>query len=234
MSVSARWTAVLVALTATGACSPRTQRVDVRDPSVQSRMAVMALLREDFASARPALLELAGRCQAGEHGRRAVLLLAAAELDTGNEAGSPHTALQLSRSYLLLPNAPREEVVLARSLYRLAADLGGLEETVPTADSLEPGPYVAPRFDGCDSTPELTFRPLPETSSETLVDRERALVDRERALETSLAARSDSLATLRDSLSTSQQRVTELESELARITQLLTSGAERHSANLRP
>jgi len=195
-------------------------------------MAVMALLREDFASARPTLLELAGRCQAGEHGRRAVLLLAAAELDTGNEAGSPHSALQLARSYLLLPNAPREEVVLARSLYRLAADLGGLEETQAATDSLPTdspprGPYVAPRFDGCESTPELTYRPLPATTAETLLDRERAL-------ETSLAARSDSLAVVRNALSASRERVTELENEIARITQLLTTGAERHTADVRP
>jgi hypothetical protein len=190
-------------------------------------MAVMALLREDFASARPTLLELAGRCQSGEHGRRAVLLLAAAELDTGNENGSPHTALQLSRSFLLLPNAPREEVVLARSLYRLAADLGGLDGAAPSADSVTVGPYVAPRFDGCDSTPELAYRPLPATTVETLADRERAL-------ETTLAARSDSLATLRSALSESQRRATELESELARITQLLTTGAERQSASVRP
>jgi len=224
--------ALFAVLILAGGCVPSSRRVDVRDPSVQSRMAVMALLREDYASARPTLLELAGRCRAGEHGRRAVLLLAAAELDTGNESGSPQTALQLARGYLLLPNAPREEVVLARALYRLAADLGGLDETAPAADSLSTdsppkGPYVAPRFDGCESTPELTYRPLPPTTAETLADRERAL-------ETSLAARSDSLATLRNALSTSRQRVTDLEAELARITQLLTSGAERHSANVRP
>jgi hypothetical protein len=227
MSARAPSAALLAVLILAGGCVPRSRRIDARDPSVQSRMAVMALAREDYASARPTLLDLAGRCQSGEHGRRAVLLLAAAELDTGNEVGSPRAALQLARSYLLLPNAPREEVVLARSLYRLAADLGGLEETAPTADSLQTGPYVAPRFDGCESAPALTFRPLPATSSETRADRERALA-------TSLAARADSLAALRNELSASRERVTELEAELARITQLLTSGAERHSADLRP
>jgi hypothetical protein len=227
MSPRAFSATLCAALILAGGCVPRSQPLDVRDPSVQSRMAVMALLREDFASARPTLLELAGRCRSGEHGRRAVLLLAAAELDTGNENGSPHTALQLSRSFLLLPDAPREEVVLARSLYRLAADLGGLEDVAPADDSLTVGPYVAPRFDGCDSTPELAYRPLPATTVETLADRERAL-------ESSIAARSDSLATLRGALSSSQRRVTELESELARITQLLTTGAERQSASVRP
>jgi hypothetical protein len=167
-----------------------------------------------------------------------VLLLAAAELDTGNEAGSPRAALQLARSYLLLPNAPPEEVVLARSLYRLAADLGGLTETAPpdslATESPPRGPFVAPRFDGCESTPELAFRPLPATSAETLADRERAFETSLAARSDSLAARSDSLATLRSALSASRRRVAELESELARITHLLTSGAERHSAIVRP
>jgi hypothetical protein len=221
MSARALSATLLVVLVMAAGCVPRSQRVDVRDPAVQSRMAVMALLREDFAFARPTLLELAARCQAGEHGRRAVLLLAAAELDTGNEGGSPQTALQLARAYLLLPNAPREEVLLARSLYRLAANLGGLEETAPATDSLPLGVHVAPRFDGCGSAPELAI------TDETLAGRERRL-------EASLAARSDSLATVRSALAASRRRVEELETELARITELLTTGAERHTENVRP
>jgi hypothetical protein len=226
MRVRAPSATLIVVLFMAAGCVPRPQRVDVRDPAVQARMAVMALLREDFASARPTLLELVGRCQAGEHGRRAVLLLAAAELDTGNEDGSPRTALQLARAYLLLPNAPREEVLLARSLYRLAADLGGLEDTAPAPEA-PPGVEVAPRFDGCDSALELAYRPLPATTDETLAGRERRL-------EASLAARSDSLATVRSALAASRQRVEELETELARITQLLTTGAERQTVNVRP
>ena len=240
MSRRLSWAASFVAWTLAAGCVLYRRPVDVGDPAVQSRMAVTALAREDYASARPTLLDLAARCQSGEYGRRAVLLLAASELDTGNEAGSPQTALQLARSYLLLPDAPSEEVVLARALYRLAADLGG-HEAMPGADSPAPGPRVAPRFDGCESSPDLMFHPLPSTSSETLVDREQALMDREQALVdreqtlvAEVAATTDSLATVRQALSTSRERVTELESELERITQLLTSGAERHSVSGRP
>lgn len=221
MSVRARVASLSAWLALVSGClPPRTPGLDLQDPAVQERMAVVALEREDFETARPRLLELAGRCSSGEHGRRAVLLLAAAELDTGNETGSPRAALQLARSYLLLPDPPREEVVVARALYRLAADLGG-EMAAPTADSTSTGIIVAPRFDGCESDPDLRFRPLPATSSETLADRKKAL-------ESTLTVRSDSIAALRGALTESDRRVAELESELERITQLLTSGAERH------
>ncbi len=225
MSVRASAVTLLAALTSAAGClTPISSRVGVQDPAIQSSMAVMALEREDFASARPPRLELVGRCQSGEYGRRAVLLLAAAELDTGNEAGSPQAALQLARSYLLLPDAPPEEVVVARALYRMAADLGGSVEAPATSDSAPRGFHVAPRFDECDSVPDLMFRPLPSTSAETMAERERAL-------EATVAARADSLTALKSALAASDHRVTELQSELDRITQLLTSGAERHGVD---
>jgi hypothetical protein len=220
MSARAHVVALLAVLTFAGGCLPmRTATADVQDPAAQERTAVLALVREDFETARPRLLELASHCRSGEHGRRAVLLLAAAELDTGNEGGSPQAALQLARSYLLLPETPREEAVVARALYRLAADLGG-EAAPATTDSTSGGILVAPRFDDCEQVPDLLFRPLPSTSSETLADREKTL-------RSTLAVRSDSIAALRDALAESDRRVTELESELERITELLTSGAER-------
>ena len=238
MSDRARLARLVVGLTSFGAACMPTPPTEVLDPSVQGRMAVMSVLREDFESARPRLLELSGRCRSGEQGRRAVLLLAAAELDTGNEAGSPQDALHLARSYLLLPNAPREEVVIARTLYRLAADLGGSVDAVAAPDSTTRGLHVAPRFDDCDSTPELRFRPLPSTRLQTVAGREVALeeslamrTDSLVALSDSLAALSDSLATVTDALAESNQQVTDLQGELDRIRRLLTSGAERHGSS---
>ena len=187
-------------------------------------MAVTALMNEDFESARPHLMALASQCQAGEHGRRAVLMLAASELDPGNGSGSPATAAELARGYLLLPDAPREEIVLARALYRVAADLGGLEETTAAAESTGAGLAIAPRFNACGEAPQLRFRNLPTTSDETLAARMQAL-------EARLGAKSDSLAAARTSAEASSQRVAELEQELERITQLLTSGAERLGAS---
>jgi hypothetical protein len=204
-------------------CAARSTIVDPSDPAVQARIAVMALSREDFDAARPRLLDLAAQCRSGQHGRRAVLLLAAAELDPANESGSPSAALHLARGYLLLPNAPRDEIVLARTLYRVAAELGGLDEGSAAAGSSPGVPVIAPRFDGCDGDAELAFRPLPSTSSETLADRVHGL-------EATIEAQSDSLT----QLDATRARVTALEQELERITQLLTSGSERHGATQRP
>ncbi|MGE0159222.1 MAG: hypothetical protein AB7T31_07385 [Gemmatimonadales bacterium] len=225
-------TALLLALSVAGltglmgACARSVARPDVQDPAAEARIAVAALLDEDFESARPRLLALASECRSGEHGRHAVLLLAAGELDPGNAAGSPRAALQLARSYLLLPTAPLEEIVLARALYRLAAELEQVEPA-PAPDSLLPGPYVAPRFDDCASDPDLMYRPLPPTS-------EAALAERVRALEATIAAQSDSLRRIRAASASAARRVSELESELARITELLTSGAERRRPTSHP
>ncbi len=221
MSDRAHGTALLWALIFSAGCASASPSIPASEPAVRARLAVMALAREDFDRARPRLLELASQCQTGEHGRRAVLLLAAAELDTENESGSPTTALQLARSYLLLPNAPRDEVVLARALYRVAAELGGLEEA-----STENAPVIAPRFDGCDATPELGFRPMPSTTNETVADRIHAL-------EATIAAQADSLARLSAQTGASRRRTAELEQQLERITQLLTSGAERQTSGAR-
>jgi hypothetical protein len=117
--------------------------------------------------------------------------------------------------------------VLARSLYRVAAELGGLAEASGDSGALASAPVVAPRFDGCEATPELAFRPLPSTPTETVADRIQAL-------EATVVAQADSLARLKTQTGASQRRVEELEQELERITQLLTSGAERRSGGARP
>ena len=229
MSRRASRTALLSALVAAAGCATPARRVDVNDPAMRERLAVMSLLEEDFGTARPRLLDLVARCESGEHGRRALLLLAAAELDPQNEAGSPEMAARLARAYLLLPDAPREEIVLARALYRLAADLGGLEETAAVSVSAARGPTVAPRFDACGRPADLRFRPLPATSEQTLARRMHLLEAQLAAQADSLArlkAQSDSLAIARAAVDRSRQRVAELEQEIERITQLLTSGAE--------
>lgn len=120
--------AVLLAasMSACAALSPTPRNVT---PAERAQRAMAALQREAFALARYDLLVLASDCRSGRHGRDALLLLAAAELDTGNPDGSPRLARHLAARYLLLPGASPERIPLARSLYRLGADLGG-----------EPGP----------------------------------------------------------------------------------------------
>jgi hypothetical protein len=58
--------------------------------------------------------------------------------------------------------------------------------------------------------------------------------DRIQQLEATIVAQADSLAKLRAAAGTSQRRVEELEREIARITQLLTTGTERGGSSDRP
>ncbi|NIQ55244.1 MAG: hypothetical protein GWM92_12760, partial [Gemmatimonadetes bacterium] len=92
-------------------------------PELRTRHAQVALDREAFDEAREHLVALGSDCASGAHGREALLLLAAAELDTGNPRGSSRLAAHAAASYLLLPDADPERVPLARALYRLGADL---------------------------------------------------------------------------------------------------------------
>lgn len=109
----------------TGACAALSPVPEGVTPAERAQRAMTALQREAFALARYDLLVLASDCRSGRYGRDALLHLAAAELDTGNPDGSPRLARHLAARYLLLPDASPERIPLARSLYRLGADLGG-------------------------------------------------------------------------------------------------------------
>jgi hypothetical protein len=87
--------------------------------------ATAALSRDDFPVAEGELAWLASRCDTGDRGRTALLLLAAAELDPANPNGDVDDAAYLSASYLQLPSLPEDDAQLARTLYRLALDRGG-------------------------------------------------------------------------------------------------------------
>jgi hypothetical protein len=185
---------------------------------------VTALIDEDFASAREDLLWLASRCEAGVHGRRAMLQLAAAELDTENPHGSPRAAAWLAAGYLVLPDAEADQLPVARAMYRLAADRGGLSVDTgeDAADSL---PSLAVRFDTCQPMPDVEWaRRLPDPPGLTTSARIAAL-------ESELAAASDSLAVLRERNGALRERngallarTGELEAEIERVAELLRNG----------
>jgi hypothetical protein len=187
---------------------------------------VTALNAEDFASAREDLLWLASRCEAGEHGRRAMLQLAAAELDTENPHGSARAAALLAAGYLVLPDAEANQLPVARALYRLAADHGGLSEGAEAEeDGADPLPSLAVRFDTCQPMPDMEWaRRLPDPPGLTTSARIAAL-------ESELAAASDSLSILRERNgalrgrnAALQARTGELEAEIQRVAELLRNG----------
>lgn len=176
--------------------------------------AVAALEAEDFDQARHDLLALAADCRSGSYGRDAILLLAAAELDTGNPDASPSRAAHLAASYLLLPDASSEGIPMARALYRL-----GVDRSYPQAERTDPDslPTVAPRFDACDEDLPV---PAPRALPDTPIPRASEIA----ALRAELAARSDSVDALRGELALRSVEIAELRAEIDRIMDLLKNG----------
>jgi hypothetical protein len=220
-----------------------------RSPTERADRAMTALQREAYRPAREDLLALVSDCRSGAYGRRALLLLATAELDTGNPDGSPGEAARLASIYLRLPDADAEDLPLARALYRIGNDLATLPHQGTRA---APAPVVAPRFDTCDpGASGLVDRPLPTTPSpraarlasleERLASREEELTTREQelaALEERLAAQADSLTAQADSLDALESalriratRIAQLDAEIDRIMELLKTGLPGYRAD---
>lgn len=164
--------------------------------------AVAAEEADDFARARPHLVTLASQCRDPEVARRAILLLAAAELDTANREGSALRAALLAERFLGLPGASPEELLLARTLYRLATHLQTLAPARRTESGSAPREAVAP--EECSASGEAG-------SASTV----HGLGD----------AEAPWLLGLDASVRASRQRIAELEAEMRRIDELLTSGA---------
>jgi hypothetical protein len=209
--------AFAVAATLSSGCTLRSASGGPTDPTVRARRAAEALERDAFAAARYELYWLAARCEAGDVGRRALLLLAAIELDPNNPYGSPHAAASAAARYLLLPDAEPEQLPLARSLYRIAVDLGG-SPSVPGDAPLD-GALVAGRYDTCAIGTAVveTPRTLPSTPDITRADRAQAL-------QASLVERADSVESMELRVAAWRARIAELEAELERITALLKEG----------
>lgn len=166
-----------------------------------------ALEAGDYREATIRLGWLAGDCQAGPHGRRAVLLLASTALDPRNPEASPDEGARLAAAFLGLPGASAGDRAVAETLYLLALDLGaGIPASAGDDGGESPAglPRVAPRFDHCGrpvaARPDTMVPVLPDTALATQLRQARAR---------------------RDSL---EARLTELEAELARIRELLQGG----------
>lgn len=226
------------------------------EPAERADRAMTALQREAYRPAREELMALVGDCRSGAYGRRALLLLATAELDTGNPDASPSEAARLASIYLRLPDAEADDLPLARALYRIGNDLATSHDD---AARRRPTPVVAPRFDTCDpAATGLVDRPLPTTPSpraarlaaleQRLAAREKELTTRERELgsleerlaaqadslatqSTALAAQSDSLDALESALRIRATRIAQLDAEIDRIMELLKTGLPGHTAH---
>ena len=203
------------------------------EPVLREQRAAAALEREDFEGALADLVWLASRCEAGEHRLRALLLLAAAQLDPMNPAASSHVAAGAAATYILSANAPPEGLPLARALYRLAADRSGLDPARPVGGGTSAWfahawpvwlAWLAwPSCPGAGASGPIRSLPgLPPTST----------AERMSTLEATLVSRSDSLAaatarleSLTSRASALAERASVLEAELARIESILRDDA---------
>jgi hypothetical protein len=164
------------------------------------REARRALEHDDFAGATQQLGAVASDCAEGSGAGPALLLLAAAELDTGNPGGSPVAAAGLAARYLLVADATDEDRILARTLYRVATHL----ETL-----------VLPGRDAGDGSPESD--PISGSCAHAAPAEETMLME---ALGPAAAPWLLHLESERGAL---HRRVEELQAEIDRIDGLLTS-----------
>lgn len=163
-----------------------------------------------YEEAGAALREVASRCESGERGRHALLLLAALDLDPRNRQAEPDSAALMAARFLFLPGLPVAERPLGETLYVLALDRGGDPGLRPTEG--EDG--LARRFSDCGEpvTGRVVSLPvLPESAGD------------ESMLEVT-AERDAAVARVEELMSqnyTLGARVAELEAELERIRRIL-------------
>jgi hypothetical protein len=206
-STPARRTYLTLTLLLTTACAGRSVMGGPAEAAERARRAAVALDREDFPAAHVDLFWLASRCDTGAHRLRALLLLSSSGLDPANPMFSPPEAAHAAAAYLLAPDGDDDQRPVARALYRLAVDIGGLEGR-PSAHE-EGGSATAAPFD-CMEGDEEEDRPLPAlpgTSPTPL-----------RLLQTSAESDPDSMSALK-------AEADSLRAELDRITSLLREGA---------
>ncbi|MDT8368836.1 MAG: hypothetical protein RQ745_06485 [Longimicrobiales bacterium] len=204
----------LVSLVAAGFLTAGCAGLFPSGPSpVESRFqaGTRALESGEWEQAREALAEVASRCESGERGRGAILLLSTLELDARNPDADPARAASFAVRYLMLPDAPNEGHAIARTLYVLAIDQGA-----PADLDAELG--TAPRFSDCeqpvDSVDRSALPVHPGTPAALVLDSLRAERD----------AHQSRAAALADTLQTVRSRVVELEAEIERIRDLLKAG----------
>ncbi|MEX0891653.1 MAG: hypothetical protein WEB88_05725 [Gemmatimonadota bacterium] len=159
-----------------------------------------ALAAGDYRTAHEHL-EWTARTHPDEvEGQRALLALAAAELDPRNPARRLWATADLAERYLELPEAPGWTRPLAESLFLVAAELGAAEESAVAAESEN----RRLRFEG--ST-------VPDRLRDAASARDAALVERNE-----LQTRLDSMERV---VSIRNDSITALNKELERIRKLI-------------
>lgn len=194
------------------ACTPNGAPAGTPSPAERMRDATAALEHDDFAEATRQLGAVASLCTARNREAEALLLLAAVELDTANPHGSPRAAARFAERYLLVGDASDGSSIAARTLYRVAVHLVTLSGDSEAEAS--PGDNVAlVDPDSCSPPPSGGVDRITDTMG---------------------SAAAPWLLDLEAERQTLRRRIRELEAELDRIDELLTSGATSKGSTLEP
>jgi chemotaxis protein histidine kinase CheA len=128
-----RWSPVIALTVAAGCASlPGIERLDPEDQLTQ---ALAALERQDFTSAYNQFTQVYERHWNEPVGQRALLAMAAVEMDPRNRERRLYVGADLAARSLQLPDAPAWSIPVSQTLYLLAAELGAAEERTARAEA---------------------------------------------------------------------------------------------------
>lgn len=140
---------------------------------------VRALAAGDYAKAHTELRWVAQHHANEDPGQRAVLILAAVELDPRNPARRPEVGADLAAAYLRLPDRDDWLDGIAQSLYLVGLELSGVEERIERAEAQRPlpklpGPTVSARIRNVEQERDRLSKRVTALEAE-LAEKEREL-----------------------------------------------------------
>lgn len=141
---------------------------------------VRALAGGDYAKAHAELRWVAQHYANEDPGQRAMLILAAVELDARNPARRPEVGADLAATYLRLPDRDDWLDGIAQSLYLVGLELGTIEERMERAEAQQrilpkfPGPTVAARIKNVEQERDRLSKRVTALEAE-LAEKEREL-----------------------------------------------------------
>lgn len=126
---------IVFALVFAANCASMPRQADGTDPEQVFASALAALEREDFQTAFDDLVWVYQNAWGEPVGRRALLVLAAAELDPRNPMRRLGVGAELLADYMRAPGTPPANGPVAEALYLLALELGAAEEQIARAEA---------------------------------------------------------------------------------------------------
>ena len=171
-------------------------------PEEQLEHGLAALEVQDYAAAHRLLEPLYRQYWQEPGGQRALLALAASELDSRNPERRLADAADFSARYLGIPDVHAWTIPVAESLFLLAQELGAQEEAAAKA--------AAERAD------EEAARNLPESTRESVPARIRRITTERDDLQRRLQAAEQRLATREKELQDAQQELERIRKTIKR------------------